>query len=271
MADRDSGGRPAPDVRRRRAVRARKLLRAARRGDQGARERLVVDHLDTIRAVAWRYRDLGLPFDDLVQEGALALLDAIDRYDPARGAEFDAYARFRVRRAIRNALTEQAHLIRLPKHVAERRRAVERAEAELRASRAGAAPTPARLAAETGLSVEAVLEARATPSTPVSLDDPQAAARARLADAVADPGARDPEAKAVEHEQLALLHGALAQLPPRQRRIVSRRWGLDGAPASTVTLAAELELSPRRTQTIAEDALRRLRAALESAGAAAAT
>ena len=269
MADRETGGRPTPDVGRRRAVRARKLLRAARRGDQGARERLVVEHLYTIRALAWRYRDLGLPFDDLVQEGALALLDAIDRYDPTRGAEFDAYARFRVRRAIRNALTEQAHLIRLPKHVADRRRAVERAEAELRAGGAGAAPTPARLAGATGLSVEAVLEVRAAPSTPVSLDDPRSAAGARLVDTVADPVARDPESDAVEHEQLALLHGALAQLPPRQQWIVSRRWGLDGAAVSTVRLAAELELSPRRTQTIAEDALRRLRSALESPGAAA--
>ena len=260
MAARDSGVRPARDTCGRRAIRARKLLRAARRGDRGARERLLVSHLGVIRSLAWRYRDLGLPFDDLVQEGALAFVDAINRYDPSRG-EFDAYARFRVRRALRNALTEQALPIRLPKHLVERRRAVERAEAGLRA-RGGPAPTAADLAVETGLSVEAVLEVRGTPSVPLSLDDPRAAAAA-LAGAVADPAAPDPELEAVAHEQAERLHAALAQLPERQRRIVSRRWGIDGEPASTVALAAELELSARRTQTISEDALHRLRTALE--------
>ena len=268
MAARDSGVRPGPDTCGRRAVRARKLLRAARRGDRGARERLLVSHLGVIRSLAWRYRDLGLPFDDLVQEGAVAFVDAIDRYDPSRGAEFDAYARFRVRRALRNALTEQALTIRLPKHLVERRRAVEQAEAELRA-RGGPAPTPADLAAETGLSVESVLEVRRTPSVPLSLDDPRAAAAA-LAGAVPDPAAPDPELEAVAHEQLERLHAALAQLPERQRRIVRRRWGIDGEPASTAALAAELELSARRTQTISEDALHRLRTALEPRDAAAA-
>lgn len=262
MAARDSDVRPASDSCDRRAIRARKLLRAARRGDRGARERLLVTHLGVIRSLAWRYRDLGLPFDDLVQEGALAFVDAIDRYDPSRGAEFDAYARFRVRRALRNALTEQALPIRLPKRLVERRRAVERAEAELRA-RGGPAPTPADLAAETSLSVEAVLEVRGTPSVPLSLDDPRAAAAAALAGVVPDPAAPDPELEAVAHEQLERLHAALAQLPERQRRIVRRRWGIDGEPASTVALAAELELSARRTQTISEDALHRLRTALE--------
>jgi RNA polymerase primary sigma factor len=260
MAARDSGA-PASDTCGRRAIRARKLLRAARRGDRGARERLLVTQLGVIRSLAWRYRDLGLPFDDLVQEGALAFVEAIDRYDPSRGAEFDAYARFRVRRALRNALTEQALPIRLPKRLVEGRRAVERAEAELRA-RGGLAPTPAGLAAATGLSVEAVLEARGTPSVPLSLDDPRAAAAA-LAGAVADPAAPDPELEAVAHEQLERLRAALAQLPERQRRIVRRRWGIDGEPASTAALAAELELSARRTQTISEDALHRLRTALE--------
>ena len=114
--------------------RRRKLLRGARRGDRGARERLVISHLGLVRSVASRYRDLGLPFDDLVQEGSLGLLDAIDHYDPCRGPEFDSYARFRVRRAIRNALTDQARLIRLPKQVVERRRAIDRAEAKLTAA-----------------------------------------------------------------------------------------------------------------------------------------
>ena len=91
-------------------------------------------HLPLIRSLASRYQSYGLALDDLVQEGALGLLDAIDRYDPCRSASFETYARFRIRRAICDALTEQARLIRLPKHIVERRRALDRAEARLMAT-----------------------------------------------------------------------------------------------------------------------------------------
>jgi len=99
-----------------------KLLKAAARGDEGARRRLVAAHLPLVRGVAARYESLGLPFDDLVQEGCVGLLEAIDRWDPARGVPFEAFARFRVRAAIRDALTTRARLIRLPKHVVESQR-----------------------------------------------------------------------------------------------------------------------------------------------------
>ena len=143
------------------AVARRRLLRAAQRGDPRSRELLVQAHLGLVRSVASHYRELGLPLDDLIQEGSLGLLDAIDRYDPCHGATFETYARFRVRRAIRNALTDQARLIRLPKQVVERRRAISRAEARLATEASGRAPTPAQLAVDTGLSVAAVVDARA--------------------------------------------------------------------------------------------------------------
>lgn len=248
--------------------RRRKLLRAARRGDRGAREQLVISHLGLVRSVASRYRDLGLPFDDLVQEGSLGLLDAIDHYDPRRGHGFDSYARFRVRRAIRNALTDQARLIRLPKRVIERRRAIDRAEAKLTAAANGRVSTPTQLAAATGLSVAAVLEARTAAISPISLDEPVLPDGSPLESLIADPGATDPELEALDLNRAELLNAALEKLPERQRQVVSRQWGLDGAPDSTAALAAELRLSPRRTQTIGRDALYELRAALELAEAA---
>ena len=156
-----------------------------------------------VRSVASRYRDLGLPFEDLVQEGSLGLLEAIEHYDPCHGTSFDGYARFRVRRAIRNALTEQARLIRLPKQVVERRRAIDRAEAELAAAAAGRAPTAAQIAAATGLSVEAVLDARSAGLAPLSLDEPVLPDGSSLASVVADPEAADPELNVLEHEQTA--------------------------------------------------------------------
>jgi len=246
----------------REAGRARKLLRAARRGDRGARERLVLANLTLVRSVASRYRGLGLPFDDLVQEGSLGLLDAIDHYDLTRSADFERYARFRIRRAIRNALTEQTRLVRLPKHIVERRRAIERTEAQLTAAANGRRPTPSQLAAVTGLPLAAVLETRAVGLAPISLDASVLPDGAPLEVGIVDPSARDPELEALEHERTARLHDALDRLPERQRRIVNRHWGLDTTPQSTAELSAELELSPRRTQAIERDALYQLRAAL---------
>src|SRR5690242_16825775 len=137
----------------------RSLLERAQHGDRRARERLVARHLDDVRSIARRYRNLGLSVDDLEQEGAIGLLESIDQYDAARGPAFDAYARFRVRRAIRNALTEKSRLIRLPKQIVERRRAVDRADARLTDSN-GTHPSAAELAEVTGLPAEAVTELR---------------------------------------------------------------------------------------------------------------
>ncbi len=242
------------------ALRLRKLLRAARRGDRGAQDRLVRSHLPLIRSLARRYRGYGLPFDDLVQEGSLGLLEAIHRYDPARGPGFAAFARFRIRRAMRNALTDQARLIRLPKQIVERRRALDRAEARLVAS--GKRPTPAELAAATGLSPKAVLEARAATQAPLSLDAPVLPDGSALEGLVVDPVVKDPQAETLEREGMASLRSALAKLPPRQRCVVEARWGAGGA-ANAAEVAQELGLSSRRAQTLRQDALYALRDELE--------
>ena len=239
-------------------VRGRRLVRAARRGDRGARERLVVAHLDLVRAVACRYRGLGLPFDDLVQEGSLGLLDDVDRYDPSRSPDFESYARFRVRRAIRNALTEQTRLVRLPKHVVERRRALARAAAELEAAN-GREPTTAELALRTGLIAGAVEEARAVRAQPVLDGDAALGA--------ADPAPADLEHRLVSEDEARRLRAAVARLPARQRYVITRRYGLDGDPARVAELAAALHVSQRRTRTIEHDALHELARVLErSAG-----
>ena len=254
----------APARSSRDAVHALALLRAARRGDRGARERLVVSHLGLIRALALRYHGLGLPDEDLVQEGSLGLLEAIDHYDPRRGADFESFCRFHIRRAMRNALTEQAHVIRLPKRVVERRRALDRSERRLAARNNGRTPTYAELAEETGLPVSAVVEARAAGLTPVSLDETVSPDGSSLASLVADPSATDPERAALAHERRRIGAAALDTLPDRQRLVVRRRWGLDGEPSRCTELAKELGLSPRRTQTIGADGLRELRRKIES-------
>lgn len=247
-------------------VRRRRLLRAAQRGDRAAREQLATAQLGLVRSIASHYRDFGLPFDDLVQEGAIGLLDAIDNYDPDRGSSFETFARFRIRRAIRNALTEKARLIRLPKQVVERRRAIEHAEATLAAEASGRTPSPAEIATATGLSVGCVKDARSASVATVSLDEPILPDGSPLEGLVADPRAADPELKLLEYEQTKLLAAALADLPDRQRRIVNSKWGIGEAPVPNRVLASKLALSPRRTQTICRDALYELRNSLAPEG-----
>jgi RNA polymerase sigma factor (sigma-70 family) len=247
------------------AIRAQKLLRAAKRGDRGARERLVALHLGLVKAIASRYRDLGLPLDDLIQEGSLGLLEAIDHHDSSLSA-FETYARFRVRRAIRNALTEQARLVRLPKQIVERRRAVAQADDRLTEAMNGHRPTLGELAAETGLPTSAVADAGRAAVTTVSLDEPLLPDGTTRESMVADATAPDPLHQTLEHEQARLVRRAVGQLGKRKREVVSHHFGFGQPERPLSDVAAELHLSPRRTQALERDALDELRGSLERAG-----
>jgi RNA polymerase primary sigma factor len=229
------------------------LVRAAKRGSRPARERVVASHLGLVRSIARRYRGLGLSFDDLVQEGSLGMLAAIDQYDSRRG-DFDAYARLRVRRAIRNALTDQSRLVRLPKHVVERRRALARADERLLQASNGRRPTVEELATEAAVPRAAVVEAWSA-HTVGSLDQP-----------VEDPSALDPLVSALEHERVTILRRAVSQLNRSKRSVVCRRYGLDRPEQSLGDVATDLHLSPTRTRALEREALGELRDSLERAG-----
>lgn len=237
-------------------------LEAAKRGDRRARERLVASHLDLVRSVAMHYRGLGLPFEDLVQEGSLGLLEAIELYDPDRGADFDTYARFRARRAIRNALTDKSRVIRLPKQIIERRRVIDRTEAQLAAVK-GRLPTTKEVARALGLAEAAVLEMRSVAVSPVSLDQPVLPDGSTLEMAVADVAAADPAAETVDHEQADLVDAAVAGLPERQREVISRHFGLGRTPEQMADVAHALHLSQQRARAIERDALYALHERLE--------
>jgi RNA polymerase sigma factor (sigma-70 family) len=240
----------------------RRLVRECRRGDRAAQACLAEAYLPIVRRIARQYRGCGVAHEDLVQEGAIGLLDAVARFDPGRDRSFDRYARFRIRRAIKGALTEQARLIRLPKHIVERRRTIARAETRLLAR--GATPTAETVAGETGLSVPAVVAARAAPLAVLALEGSGGVDGTPIARTLADPDAGDPADEVLSDEGLALLEQTLARLPQRQRQVVARRFGLDTRPpVSARALAADLHLSPRRTQALAREALMSLRRELE--------
>lgn len=243
-------------------ARERRLLRACGRGDRRAQAGLVEAYLPVVRTIAAGYTGNGLAFDDLCQEGAIGLLDAMAHYDPSRDRSFEPYARFRIRRAIKSGLTDQARLIRLPKHVVEHRRTISRAEVRLLAK--GDVTTPETVAGETGLPVASVRAARAAPLTLLSLDASGTVEGPSVASTLADPNAGDPADEVVLGERVDLLERTIARLPNQQRQVVARRFGLGAQPpVSARALAADLKLSPRRTQAIARDALDTLRRELE--------
>jgi len=237
-------------------------VRATRAGDRRARDLLVERELPLVRRVASRYRGIGLPDDDLVQEGALGVLDAVEQFDPERAVDFDAYARFRAQRAIRNALTDRARLLRLPKHIVERRHALARAEAEAVAA-TGRPATFAELAERTGLSLPAVVEAWSAPREPRSLDAPVLPDGTPLEALIEDAGAEAPDEHAVRAEEMTRVGAAVARLPGRQRYAVEHVFGFTGPAESFATVAAALRLSPPRTRAIVTDALERLRDELD--------
>jgi RNA polymerase sigma factor (sigma-70 family) len=238
-----------------------RLAARARRGDHVARTKLVEEHMGLVRSVAFRYRELGLPVEDLVQEGAIGLLAAIDDYDAGRGASFSTFAFWRVRAAVTHALTAHGQLVRLPRPVLERRRQV--AQTRERLAAAGRQPSLNELAKATTLPPAEVAEALA-PANVTSLDQPVSDG-ITLGELVAANVAGSPEAQLVTTEELRVVRGAVRHLRGRKRAIVYRHFGLAGSPETLTEIADDLHLSPERTRALKDEALRELAVKLEPA------
>ncbi|HKH32475.1 MAG TPA: sigma-70 family RNA polymerase sigma factor [Gaiellaceae bacterium] len=213
-----------------------------------------------MRSLARRYRDMGLPLEDLVQEGAIGLLEAIDHFDAANGASFSTYAYWRARRTMTHALTDHGRVLHLPKSVLERRRAIADATADL--LNAGRRPTAAALAEVTHLTVGDVVAAMEAPTTIASLDAPLDDGTT-LEGTVADPAATEPSAAALAGLERAALAGAVRHLSPRQRAVVDARYGLSGEAQTLTEIGARLHVSPARVRAIESDALHDLAMELE--------
>jgi RNA polymerase sigma factor (sigma-70 family) len=197
-----------------------------------------------------------------VQEGSIGLLEAIDRYDPGKRVDFEAFARFRIRRAIRNALTKQARPVRLPQQIVERQRLLADHEARFAAAN-GRMPTLLELSTASGLPLRSVLDAQRAAIAPLSLDRVAAPDGSTLEMLVADSAAPDPEHEALASERTRLVRAAVRELPLRHRNVVTRRFGLAGEETAVSALADELGLSERRLRTIEQDALYGLGSSLD--------
>jgi RNA polymerase primary sigma factor len=220
-----------------------RLARRARAGDARARRRLAERNLRLVVSVAKKYRGMGLSFEDLIQEGNIGLLKAVDRYDPETGNRFSTYATWWIRQAIGRALADKGRTIRLPVHVGEKIRKLLRAQAELAASGQPDATAAAALAQKLGWTVEAVEALKAHLAPLSSLDAPlgDGPDAASVLEIVADRAAPAPGEDLEDEARSQALGAAVARLPERERRVVVRRYGLDGGePATLDELAEEL-------------------------------
>ena len=235
------------------------LGRRVRAGDRGARGRLAGANLRLVVSVAKRYRGKGLPFEDLIQEGNVGLMRAVDGFDPEMGNRFATYATWWIRQAVGRALSDKARVIRVPAHVSERLWKVSRARAELSLETAGA-PGEEQIARRLGWEpreVRSVLESFADVGSleaPISRGD-GAAEDGDAADLVPDERLRDPADSAILRMESGRIPTALDGLPGRARRVIVRRYGLDGAePATLAQLGEELGLTRERVRQLQREA-----------------
>lgn len=267
--DNYSVGLAYPTHRRLLTAREEVILAArAKAGDAAARQAMMEANIRLVMSIARRYTCKSLTFEDLVQEGILGLLEAINKFDVTRGLRFSTYATYWIRQAIVRAIEKQDRLIRLPVYGCDAVRKVERAERSL-AETLGRPPTPEEVARETGLPVRLVKNIAQYGQDPLSLDAMVGDSDDTLfADLVVDAEAMDPADTALDTMDRDVLLQQVRFLEPREQMVIERRFGLfDGKVHTLKEIADQLAMSREGVRHVQLRALRKLRDALCRAGA----
>src|SRR5256885_6519997 len=239
------------------------LTERIRHGDERARERMIEANLRLVVSVARHYNCRGMTFEDVVQEGIIGLMAAINKFDPSRGFRFSTYATYWIRQAIVRAIEKQSRMIRLPTYAYHAVGKLERTQMNLQ-DRFGRQPTSEELAKETTLSVSTVNALLQSIQEPVSLDVLLGEAEDyTLGDLQLDADAQDPEDHALQAADRENLTRILGVLKPKERTVIENRYGLrDGRVRSLKELAQELNMSREGIRHIETRALRKLRHAV---------
>lgn len=236
----------------------RRLACRARAGEDEAIQRLVGAHIGSVVRIARRYRHRGIPLEDLVEEGVIGLLEAVQRFDPSHDNKFLTYAVWWIRRSIVRYLSEGASLVRVPRYRSRQFKNARR-EASRLATRMGRQPRSQELARELGCSPqEAARRLRSYPR-PVSLDQPPPGWDRPLAQVFEDTTWRDQEERLLHQEDLDRLRSALESLPDREHFVLRHRFGLEGREPRTLRdLAEEMGISKERVRQLEVQARGRL-------------
>jgi RNA polymerase primary sigma factor len=242
------------------SVAERGRVREAKERIRAAKEELFARNVALVVSIATRYRPRHLTTSDLVQEGNLGLLHAIDKFDPRRGYRLSTYASWWIKQAVERAIADQAPTIRLPIHLVESRSRVTRARRAL-AREDRHAPTPRELAERTGLPIAKVELIERLTGEPASLDSPLGGeGGGTLVDLVANDTTALPDDEAADAQLRARAHELLVTLTPREQQVLHMRFGLLGAPERTLEeIGASLSLTRERIRQIEGGALRKLR------------